>query len=142
MVLGVRGGCSGSGGAWRGELSRSSTCTLMYGWSWAGQVRVGGAGWSCGREMGLRLSWVLVVGGPCDAWPSGVLWLCLGGLWTEMGGVRGARSRLVDFWVMHIMVMDETQHVSPGDQVGEFLCVCQQEAFAVYHLGPCSADCF
>ena len=58
-----------------------------------------------------------------------------------MGGVCGARSRLVDFWVMHGMVMDELQHVFPGDGVGELLRVCQQEAFAVYHLGRCSADC-
>ena len=38
MVVGVRGGCSGSGGSWRGGLSRSSSSTSMYGWSWAGLV--------------------------------------------------------------------------------------------------------
>ena len=30
------------------------------------------------------------------------------------GGVCGARSRLVDFLVMHGMVMDVTPHVFPG----------------------------
>ena len=54
----------------------------------------------------------------------------------------GVQSRLVDFCVMHGMVMDETQHVFPRGGVSELLGVCQQEVFAVYHLGPCSADCF
>ena len=58
------------------------------------------------------------------------------------GGVCGARSGLVDFWVMHGMVMDETLHVFSGGGVGELIRVCQQEVFAVYHLGRCSADCF
>ena len=62
--------------------------------------------------------------------------------WMEMGGVCGARSRLVDFLVADGMVMVETQHVFPGGEVGELLRVCQQEAFAVYHLGRSSADCF
>ena len=75
--------------------------------------------------------WVLVAGGSCGGWPSGVLEWCLGGLWTEMGGVCGVRSRLVDFWVMQGMVMDETQHVLPGGGVVELLRVCQQEVFAV-----------
>ena len=57
-------------------------------------------------------------------------------------GVCVARSGLVDVWVMHGMVMDETLHVFPGGEVSELLCVCQQEVFAVYHLGCCSADCF
>ena len=60
----------------------------------------------------------------------------------EMGGVCGARSGSVDFWVMHGMVMDETLHVFPGGGVRELFRVCQQEVFAVYHLGCCSADCF
>ena len=30
------------------------------------------------------------------------------------GGVCGARNGLVDFWVMHGMVMDEKLHVFPG----------------------------
>ena len=52
------------------------------------------------------------------------LWWCLGGLQTEMGGVCGAQNRLVDFWVMHGMVMDETQHVFPGGGVDELFRVC------------------
>ena len=59
-----------------------------------------------------------------------------------MGGVCGAQSRLVDFWVMRSMVIDETQHVFPGGGVSELLRLCQQEVFAVYHLGRCSVDCF
>ena len=58
------------------------------------------------------------------------------------GGMCGARSGLVDFWVMHGMVMDETLHVFPGGEVGELFRVCQQEVLAVYNLGRCSADCF
>ena len=48
MVVGVRGGCSGSGGGWRGGLSRSSSSMSMYGWSWACLVGLGGARWSRG----------------------------------------------------------------------------------------------
>ena len=81
-------------------------------------------------------------GRPCGGSSSGVLWWCLGGLRTEMGGVCGARSRLVLFWVMHGMAIDVTQHVFPRSWVGELLCLCQQKAFAVYHLGHSSADCF
>ena len=83
-------------------------------------------------------------GGSCLGawWPPGVLWWCLEGLQTEMGGVCRARSRSVDFWVMHGMVMDGTLHVLPGGEVAELLRVCQQEVFAVYHFGRCSADCF
>ena len=44
--------------------------------------------------------------------------------------------------VGHGMVMDETLHLFPGGEVGELFRVCQQEVFAVYHLGRCSADCF
>ena len=54
----------------------------------------------------------------------------------------GGPSGLVDVWVMHGMVMDETLHVVPGGGVGELLGVCQQGVFAVYHLGRCPADCF
>ena len=43
MVVNVRGGYPGSVGAWRGELSRFCASTSMYGWSWAGQVALGGA---------------------------------------------------------------------------------------------------
>ena len=60
----------------------------------------------------------------------------------RLGGVCGARSGSVDFWVMHGMVMDETLHVFPGGGVRELFRVCQQGVFAVYHLGRCCADCF
>ena len=43
---------------------------------------------------------------------------------------------------MQGMVMDETLHVFPGCGVGVLFRVCQQKAFAVYHFGRCSADCF
>ena len=43
---------------------------------------------------------------------------------------------------MHGMVMDESLHVFPGGGVGEVFRLCQQEVFAVYHLGRCSANCF
>ena len=46
MVVGPRGGCSGSGGAWRVGLLRSCASTPMYGWFWAGLVVLGSAGWS------------------------------------------------------------------------------------------------
>ena len=39
------------------------------------------------------------------------------------------------------MVMDETKHVFPGGGVGEPLRVCQQETFAVCHLGCRPAHC-
>ena len=42
----------------------------------------------------------------------------------EMGRVCVARSGLVDVWVMHGMVMDETLHVFPGGGVGELFRVC------------------
>ena len=57
-------------------------------------------------------------------------------------GMCGARSGLVEVWVMQGMVMDETLHVFPGGGVGELFRVFQQQVFAVYHLGRCSADCF
>ena len=88
------------------------------------------------------MSWVLVAGRSRGRWPFGALLWCLGGLWREMGGVCAVGSRLVDFWVMHGLVTDERQHVFPGAGVGELLRVCQQEVFAVYHLGRCPADCF
>ena len=43
---------------------------------------------------------------------------------------------------MHGMVKNETEHVFPGSGVRDFLRVCQQEVFAVYHSGRCSSDCF
>ena len=63
-------------------------------------------------------------GAACGGCSSGLLWWCLGGLWTEMGGLCGARRRLVDLWVMHNIVMDGTQHVFPGSGVGELFRVC------------------
>ena len=42
----------------------------------------------------------------------------------EMGGVCVGRSVLVDVWVIHGMVMDETLHVFPGGGVGELFRVC------------------
>ena len=106
----------------------------MYGWPWPGLACLGGAWWPRGCEVGLRCReclWrgVLVVGG------------FLGRLWTEMRGMRWVGTRLVYFWVMHGMVIDETQHFLTGGGVGVLLRVCQQEVFAVYHLGCCPADC-
>ena len=60
----------------------------------------------------------------------------------EMGSVCRARSGLLDVWVMRGMVMDQTLHVFPCGGACELLRVCQQEVFAVYHLGRYSADCF
>ena len=85
------------------------------------------------------MPWVLVAVGPC-------IWGALVVSWrpadADGGGVCGAWNGLVDFWIMHGMVMDETLHVLPGGRVGELFRVCQQEVFAVYHLSRCSTDCF
>ena len=107
MVVGVRGGCSGSGGGGLGGLPGSCASTSMYGWPWSGSAGLGGAGRLLGWEMGF-----------------GMLWWCLGGVRMEMRGVCGARSGLVDVWVTHGMVMDETRHVFPGGGVGELFRVC------------------
>ena len=109
---------------------------VLGGLGWAGRCRVvpwvrGGWSWGVTGACG---------GGSCGACSSGVLWWCLGGLWTHMGGVCVAPSRLLDLWVTHRMLMEETQHVFPCGGVGELLCVCQQEALAVYHLGRCSVE--
>ena len=80
-------------------------------------------------------------GGSCGGCSSRVLWWCLRGWQTEMGGVCEARSRLMDLWVMDGMGMDETQHVFPSGGVAELLHVCQQETLVMYHLGCCPADC-
>ena len=49
MVVGVRGGCSGSGsGAWLGGLPGSGASTSMYGWPWVDLAGLGGAGWPRG----------------------------------------------------------------------------------------------
>ena len=92
------------------------------GWAWSGWTVPGGF-------VGER--WALGCFG-------GVLEVC-GWRW---GGVCAARSGLVDIWVMHGMVMDETLHVFPSGRVVDLSHVCQQEVFALYHLSRCSADCF
>ena len=117
-------GAPGPGGAWRGGLLGSAS---MSGWPWAGLAGLGGPGCSRGWEVGSGVPWVLAVGGgSCDRArrPSGVLWWCLGGLRMELGGMCGARGRLVDFWVMHGMVTDETLHVFSGSRVDELFRVC------------------
>ena len=48
MVVGVRGGCSGSAGAWQGGLPGSCASTSMYGSPSAGLAGLGGAGWPRG----------------------------------------------------------------------------------------------
>ena len=97
-------------------------------------------------------AWLGLVGlgwaGRCwvASWLRGGVWGALVVSWRpadgDWGGASGARSGLVDVWVMHGMVMDETLHVFPGGRVGELFRVYQQEVLAVYHLGRCSADCF
>ena len=96
---------------------------------------MGGPGWS-------RLGWAVPGGFVDERWALG----CSGGVLQDCGlrwggGVCGARSGLVDSWVMHGMVMDETLHVFPGSGVFELFRVCQQKVLAVYHLSRCSADC-
>ena len=63
MVVGVKGGCSGSGGSWGGGLSRSCASTSMCGRFRAGLVGLGGAGWCRGGRVGLGVSWVPVAEG-------------------------------------------------------------------------------
>ena len=48
MVVGVRGGCSGSGGGGLGGLPGSCASTSTYGWPWSGSAGLGGAGWPPG----------------------------------------------------------------------------------------------
>ena len=83
------------------------------------------------QRWALRCRPCLWRGGSCGGWPSGTPRWCLRGLRTGMGGLCGVRSRLVDFWIMRGMIMDETQHVFPGVGVAELLRVCQQEVFVV-----------
>ena len=59
----------------------------------------------------------------------------------EMGGVCGARSGLVDVWVMHGMAMDEKLHVFPGGGIGE-LPRCVNRRCLRCTIWACSADCF
>ena len=99
--------------------------SLVRGGLWGALVACGGGA----VRLGLLAFWGALV----------VSWRPADG---DGGGVRGARSGLVDFWVMHGMVMDETLHEFPGGGVRELFHVCQQEVIAVYHLGRCYADCF
>ena len=69
MVVGVRGGCSGSVGGGLAGLMGSCASTSTYGWAWLVSAALGGAWWLRGWDVG-----------------SGVLWWCLGGLQMEMGG--------------------------------------------------------
>ena len=105
-------------------------------------VALGGLGW-VGERWGLGCRGCLWRGA-LVVQPAGLLG-CSGGVLEACGRRRvcvcWARSRLVDFWVMQGMVMDE-MHVFPGAGVDELFRVCQQEVFAVYHLGRCSAECF
>ena len=97
------------------------------------RVRGGWAGWAAGVLRVYVDAWLALAGlgrtGRCR-WllgcetGLGALWLCLGDLWMETGGACGAWSGLVDVWVMHGMVMDETLHVFPGGGVGELFRVC------------------
>ena len=48
MVVAVRGGCSGSGGAWLGGLPGCCASTSTYGWPLVGLAGLGGAGWPRG----------------------------------------------------------------------------------------------
>ena len=47
MVVGVREGCSGSGGGWLGGPPGSCASASMYGWPWVGLAGLGGARWTC-----------------------------------------------------------------------------------------------
>ena len=52
---------------------------------------------------------------------------CFGGVLEACGwrwGACAGHGGLVDVWVMHGMVMDETLHVFPGGGVGELFRVC------------------
>ena len=96
----IRSAAVGGGGA--GLRSPPS------GLGWAGLLQCVRA---CGSVSAARtgVSRVVAAGGSWGGCSSGVLWWCLGGLWTQIsGGLCGMRSRLVDLCVMHSMVMDET----------------------------------
>ena len=143
IIVAVRGGCLGSGGAWRGGLPRSGASTLLCVRSSVGVAGLGGAGGSPGRAAGgSGVSQVLVVRGPCGDLSSGARCWCLGGLWMDMGGGSGLFSRLLHISVTYGMVTDETHHVFPCDRVGGLLRVCQQTAFPMCRLGRRPADRF
>ena len=48
MVVGVWGGCPGSGGGGLGGLPGSCASTSTYGWHWLDSAGLGGAGWLLG----------------------------------------------------------------------------------------------
>ena len=48
MVVGVRGGCPGSGGGRLGGLPGSCASTTTFGWPWLGSAGLGGVGRLCG----------------------------------------------------------------------------------------------
>ena len=53
MVVGVRGGCSGSGGGGLGGLPGSCAATSTYGWPWLGSAGLGGVGGFAGKRWAL-----------------------------------------------------------------------------------------
>ena len=146
MVVGVRGGVlrvRGGRAWWVAGVLRVpvDVWVAVGGHGWAGRCRV--ALWVRGGHWGA----VAACGGGALRWCPLAFWGALVVSWRPAGGdggggVFGARSGLVDFWVMQGMVMDEMLHVFPGGGVAELFPVCQQQVFAVYHLGRCSADCF
>ena len=97
------------------------------------RVRGGWAGWAAGvLRIYVNVWWALVGlgrAGRCRvaSWvrdePRGAVLVSWRPADGDGGCVRG-RSGLVDVWVMHGMVMDETLHVFPGGGVGELLRVC------------------
>ena len=134
-MLGVWGGLA----RWVVEVLR---VRVVYEWflgglGWAGRCRVvpwvRGGPWSVVGACGGRgLRWVAFCGAPVVS-PRSV---------DGDRGVCWVQSTLVGFWVMGGMVIHETQLVFPGGGVGELLCLCHQEVFAVYHSGRRSADGF
>ena len=92
-VARVRGGCPWSGASCRGP-ARPRQCVRGFGQAWlGGAVPDGPAG---ERWVVLGCHGCLWRGECCGGCSSGLRRWCLGGLWTEMGGVCGARSWLVD----------------------------------------------
>ena len=91
------------------------------------RVRGGWAGWAAGVLRVHVDAWLALVGlgqtGRCRV-ASWVRDGPRGAVVVSWGRVRGAEWGLVDVWVMHGMVMDETLHVFPGGGVGELLRVC------------------
>ena len=97
------------------------------------RVRGGWAGWAAGVLRVYVDVWLALVGlgraGRCQvaSWVRDGTRGAVVVSWRPADGdgdACGARSGLVDVWVMHGMVMDETLHVFPGGGVGELLRVC------------------